>query len=254
MKNFFKENKKIIAILPAYNAAKTLEKTVNDISRQWVDEIILVDDASRDETMAIAKKLGLKTFVHPVNRGYGGNQKTCYREALNAGADIVVMVHPDHQYDPRLLPELVKPLLAGEADAVFGSRMMIPKNALAGGMPYWKFVANIFLTFVENTILGLHLTEYHSGFRAYSRKALESVPFEKNSDDFVFDTEIIVQMKIAGMKILETPISTRYFPEASQISLKRSIKYGLAVLSTMKKYLFFKFKIKNYEQFKINQV
>ncbi|MEK7160739.1 MAG: glycosyltransferase family 2 protein, partial [Patescibacteria group bacterium] len=180
-----------------------MEKTVNDISRQWVDEIILVDDASQDDTVAVARNLGLKTFVHPANRGYGGNQKTCYREALSAGADIVVMVHPDHQYDPRLLPELVKPLLAEEADAVFGSRMMISKNALAGGMPYWKFLANIFLTFIENTILGLRLTEYHSGFRAYSRKALEAVPFEKNSDDFVFDTEIIVQMKVASLRILE---------------------------------------------------
>src|SRR3990167_1148124 len=134
-----KRNKKIIVILPAYNAAKTLEKTVNDISRQWVDEIILVDDASRDDTVAIARNLRLKTFIHPVNRGYGGNQKTCYQEALSAGADIVVMVHPDHQYDPRLVPELVEPLLVGEADAVFGSRMMVAKNALAGGMPYWKF-------------------------------------------------------------------------------------------------------------------
>lgn len=241
--------KKIIAILPAYNAGKTLEKTVNDISRQWVDEIILVDDASKDDTVAIAKKLGLKTFVHPANRGYGGNQKTCYKKALKDGADIVVMVHPDHQYDPRLLPELVKPLMAEEADAVFGSRMMNPKNALAGGMPYWKFTANIFLTFIENIILGLRLTEYHSGFRAYSRKALEAVPFEKNSDDFVFDTEIIVQLKIAGMKILETPISTRYFPEASQIGLKRSVEYGIAILNVMKKYLFFKYKIKNYGQF-----
>ncbi|MFH1744762.1 MAG: glycosyltransferase family 2 protein [bacterium] len=243
-------NKKIIAILPAYNAAKTLEKTVNDISRQWVDEIILVDDASCDDTVAVAKKLELKTFVHPINRGYGGNQKTCYREALSAGADIVVMVHPDHQYDPRLLPELVKPLLANEADAVFGSRMMMPKNALAGGMPYWKFLANIFLTFVENMILGLRLTEYHSGFRAYSRKTLEMVSFEKNSDDFVFDTEIIVQMKVAGLKILEIPITTRYFPEASQIGLVKSLKYGLAILNVMKKYLFLKYKIKNYGQFK----
>ncbi|MFH1385492.1 MAG: glycosyltransferase family 2 protein, partial [Patescibacteria group bacterium] len=152
------KGKKVIAVLPAYNAAKTLEKTINDIPRQWVDEIILVDDASQDNTMAIARSLGLKTFVHSKNRGYGGNQKTCYREALSAGADIVVMVHPDHQYDPRLVPELIKPLLAGETDAVFGSRMMISKNALAGGMPYWKFLANIFLTFIENMVLGLRLT------------------------------------------------------------------------------------------------
>ncbi|MBU2219910.1 glycosyltransferase family 2 protein, partial [Patescibacteria group bacterium] len=217
------KGKKVIAVLPAYNAAKTLEKTINDIPRQWVDEIILVDDASQDNTMAIARSLGLKTFVHSKNRGYGGNQKTCYREALSAGADIVVMVHPDHQYDPRLVPELIKPLLAGETDAVFGSRMMISKNALAGGMPYWKFLANIFLTFIENMVLGLRLTEYHSGFRAYNRKVLETLALEENSDDFVFDTEIIAQMKVAGLKILETPIVTRYFPEASQIGFKRSI-------------------------------
>lgn len=246
-------DKKVVAVLPAYNAAKTLARTVSDISRDWVDEIILVDDASQDETVLVAKGLGLKTFVHPANRGYGGNQKTCYKEALAAGAEIAVMVHPDHQYDPRLVPELVKPILAGEADAVFGSRMMIPRNALAGGMPYWKFIANIFLTFIENSILGLRLTEYHSGFRAYSRRALTAVALEKNSDDFVFDTEIIVQMKIAGMKIAEVPITTRYFPEASQISLARSIKYGLAILAVMKKYLLFKYKIKNYEQFKVRQ-
>ncbi|HRY52904.1 MAG TPA: glycosyltransferase family 2 protein [Candidatus Portnoybacteria bacterium] len=246
-------NKKVIAVLPAYNAAKTVEKTVNDISREWVDEIILVDDASRDNTVEIAKKLGLKTFVHPKNRGYGGNQKTCYKEALAAGADIAVMVHPDHQYDPKLVPELLKPILAGEADAVFGSRMMFPKNALAGGMPYWKFLANIFLTFIENLFLGLSLTEYHSGFRAYGRQVLEAVPLEKNSDDFVFDTEIIAQIKVAGLKIKEVPIATRYFSEASQIGLLKSIKYGLSVLSVMKKYIFFRLGIKKYEQFKINQ-
>ncbi|MBU2037075.1 glycosyltransferase family 2 protein [Patescibacteria group bacterium] len=244
------KGKKVIAVLPAYNAAKTLEKTINDIPRQWVDEIILVDDASQDNTMAIARSLGLKTFVHSKNRGYGGNQKTCYREALSAGADIVVMVHPDHQYDPRLVPELIKPLLAGETDAVFGSRMMISKNALAGGMPYWKFLANIFLTFIENMVLGLRLTEYHSGFRAYNRKVLETLALEENSDDFVFDTEIIAQMKVAGLKILETPIVTRYFPEASQIGFKRSIEYGLGILNVMRKYLLFKLGLGEYPQFK----
>lgn len=234
-------NKKVVAVLPAYNAAKTLEQTVNDIPREWVDDIILVDDASRDETVTIARKLGLKTFVHPVNRGYGGNQKTCYKEALNIGADIAVMVHPDFQYDPRLIPDLIQPLLKGEADAVFGSRMIVSKNALAGGMPYWKFVANIFLTAIENLILGFDLSEYHSGFRAYSREVLSRVPLEENSDNYVFDTEIIVQMRKAGFnRIKEIPIATRYFPEASMIGFWRSSFYGLSVLMVMLKYLWWK--------------
>lgn len=231
----------MVAILPAYNAAKTLEKTVGDIPRDWVDEIILVDDASRDETVVIAKKLGLKTFVHPANRGYGGNQKTCYKEALKLGADIVVMVHPDFQYDPKLIPALIEPLLNGEVDAVFGSRMLKPKNALAGGMPYWKFAANIFLTVLENLILGLRLSEFHSGFRAYTSRVLKTVPFEENSDDFVFDTEVIVQMKKAGVcRIKEIAISTRYFPDASMINFFRSLAYGLSILRSMAGYLLWK--------------
>lgn len=236
-------NKKIIVILPAYNAAKTLEKTVADIPRQWVDDLILVDDASRDNTVEIARNLGLKTFVHEKNKGYGGNQKTCYKNALAQGADIVVMVHPDHQYDPRLVPDLIRPLLADEADAVFGSRMMVPQNALKGGMPYWKFLANIFLTAIENMILGFHLSEYHSGFRAYSKKVLETVPFEENSDDFVFDTEIIVQMKKAGfLNIKEIPIATHYFPEASMIGFWRSARYGMSIIGVMINYLIWKIK------------
>ncbi|KKT25835.1 MAG: glycosyl transferase [Parcubacteria group bacterium GW2011_GWA2_43_9b] len=241
-------DKKIIAVLPAYNAAKTLEKTVKDIDRNWVDEIILVDDASQDDTVLIASQLGLKTFVHPVNRGYGGNQKTCYKEALANGADIVVMIHPDHQYDPKLVPELIKNFAGGRPDAVFGSRMMFPKEALAGGMPYWKFAANIFLTMIENMMLGLNLTEYHSGFRAYSRRVLEIAPFNKNSDDFVFDTEIIVQMKIADLQIKEIPILTRYFPEASMISFWRSVKYGLGILRVMWRYGLHRLKIKKFNE------
>lgn len=237
------DNKKIVAILPAYNAAKTLEKTVKDIPSDLVDDIILVDDASKDNTVEIAKKLGLKVFVHPVNRGYGGNQKTCYKEALKIDADIVVMVHPDFQYDPKFIPELIKPLVKDEADAVFGSRMLVPKNAIAGGMPYWKFVANIFLTALENLVLGLRLSEFHSGFRAYSSRVLKAIPFEENSDDFVFDTEIIIQMKKAGIcRIKEIPISTRYFPDASMISFIRSSSYGLSILSNMIKYLLWKIK------------
>lgn len=243
-----KNNKKIIAILPAYNAYKTLQKTIDDISRDWVDEIILVDDCSRDQTVVLAKSLGLKTFCHEKNLGYGGNQKTCYHEALKAGADIVVMVHPDHQYDPKAIPELIKPLINEECDAVFGSRMMIRKNALKGGMPWWKYAANIFLTNVENFFLGLNLTEYHSGFRAYSKKVLETLPLAENSNDFVFDTQIIVQMKANDFTIKEVPISTRYFPEASMVGFKKSLQYGLSIFKVLFQYLIFKLKIKNFSK------
>ena len=246
-------SKKIIAVLPAYNAAKTLERTANDISKAIVDEIILVDDASQDQTIEVARSLGLKVFVHPKNLGYGGNQKTCYQEALKLGADIVVMVHPDHQYDPTAIPELVKPLIDEECDAVFGSRMINKKNALKGGMPWWKFCANIFLTKIENLILGLKLTEYHSGFRAYSKKVLETLPLEKNSDDFVFDTEIIIQLKINNFKIREIPIITRYFPEASMVGLARSFKYGVSIILVLSEYLAYKFFRLNTGNYFINE-
>lgn len=241
-----REGKKIIAVLPAYNAGKTLKKTFDDIPKDWVDEIIVVDDASGDNTVAIARALGLTLFVHPINRGYGGNQKTCYREALARGADIVVMVHPDHQYDPTMIPVLLEPLVREETDAMFGSRMMAKRNALAGGMPYWKFMANIFLTAVENMVLGMRLTEYHSGFRAYSRNVLTSLRLEDNSDDFVFDTEIIAQMKLAGFTIKEIPIQTRYFPGASMIGFSKSAIYGLSILVVMLKYLLHKSGVKHY--------
>ncbi len=244
-------DKKIVVVFPAYNAAKTLEKTLLDIPKKFVDEVILVDDASKDDTAAVSRRLGLKTFVHPRNRGYGGNQKTCYREALKLGADIVVMVHPDFQYDPRYIPELIQPIAEGRADAVFGSRMLISKNALAGGMPYWKFIANIFLTKLENFILGLNLSEYHSGFRAYSRKMLERLPLELNSDGFVFDTEIIVQMKVGGFTIKEIPILTRYFPGASMIGFLRSTEYGLRILLVMFRYILHKLRVKKYPKLEI---
>lgn len=231
-----KNNKKIIAVLPAYRAEKTLEKTYHDIPKDWIDEIILVDDASQDKTVEIAKSLGLKVFCHTKNLGYGGNQKTCYKEALKAGANIVIMIHPDHQYDPKLVPQLLEPLIKDECDAVFGSRMLIKKNALKGGMPIWKFLANIFLTKVANFILKTNLSEYHSGFRAYSRKVLETIPFESNSNDFVFDTEIIIQLLHFDFKIKELPITTRYFKEASSINFLKSIKYGLAILKSLLKY------------------
>ena len=195
-----------VTVLPAYNAERTLRETVDDIPPNTVDEIILVDDASRDQTVTLARSMGLTTIVHEKNLGYGGNQKTCYAEALNHGADIVLMLHPDHQYHPRYIPALLQPLIDQRADAVFGSRMLIPGGARRGGMPAWKRLANTTLTWIANRVLRLRLSEYHSGFRAYSRHFLETVNLNANSDDFVFDTEIIVQGKIAGMRFLETPL------------------------------------------------
>lgn len=242
------DGKKVVVVLPAYNAARTLKTTVDAIPKGIADEIVLVDDASKDNTVEVGRSLGLKVFVHPKNRGYGGNQKTCYEEALNLGADVAVMVHPDFQYDPTFIPELVMPIIKGECDAVIGSRMKVWRNAIRGGMPYWKFVANIFLTGVENFVLGNNLSEYHSGFRAYGRRVME-LPLKYNSDDFVFDTEILVQLRVAGARIHEIPITTRYFPEASMIGFIRSSKYGLEILWVLLKYILYKFGIKSYEQF-----
>ncbi len=240
--------KKVIVVMPAYNAEKTLERTYRDIPREWVDEIILTDDASRDGTVEVARKLGLRVLVHSKNRGYGGNQKTCYREALKLGGDIMVMIHPDHQYDPKIIPQLILPLLNEECDAVFGSRML-GGRALEGGMPRWKYLANIFLTALENAAFGISLTEYHSGLRAYSRRYLETVNLELNSDDFVFDSEIIAQAAIHGLRIQEIPIATRYFEEASQIGFLRSVVYGLSILKTLAKFKLHKWGIKKFEQF-----
>ena len=221
--------------MPAYNAENTLERTYRDLPLDWVDDVILVDDASRDRTVEISRRLGLHTIVHPKNRGYGGNQKTCYAEALARGADIVVMVHPDHQYDPKSIPELVGPLLRQECDAVFGSRMLGGKP-LEGGMPKWKYFANIFLTAIANATFYVFLSEYHSGLRAYSRRYLEAVDLSANSDDFVFDTEIIAQGVAKGMRFREIPIATRYFDEASQIGFGRSVVYGLSILRVLFRY------------------
>jgi len=223
---------KVAVVMPAYNAEKTLARTYADVPRGWVDDVILVDDASRDRTVEEARRLGLHVVTHAKNRGYGGNQKTCYRTALERGADIVVMVHPDHQYDPTVIPDLIGPLLEGKSDAVFGSRML-GGRPLQGGMPKWKYLGNILLTAIENATFLIYLTEYHSGFRAYTRSYLESVNIEANSDRFVFDTEIIAQGIAKGLKIREIPIETRYFDEASQISFVPSVRYGFAILKTM---------------------
>ena len=231
-----KKGHKVIVVLPAYNAERTLEQTVKDIPRDWVDEILLVDDASQDETWRVAQRLGVATVRHPENRGYGGNQKTCYAEALKRGADIVVMVHPDYQYDPALIPQLLEPLLRNESDAVFGSRML-GGQFIEGGMPLWRFYGNVMLTALENMVLQMFISEYHSGFRAYSKRYLQSVNLLANSDDFVFDTEIIVQGIAQGLHIREVPITTRYFDSASQISFWKSVRYALSIVGVLTRFL-----------------
>ncbi|MEO8381986.1 MAG: glycosyltransferase family 2 protein [Acidobacteriota bacterium] len=242
--------KKVIAVLPAYNAERTLRATYDDIPQDWVDEILLVDDCSRDRTVELSRELGLRTVVHKKNRGYGGNQKTCYRTAMDEmGGEIMVMVHPDHQYDPKIIPELVKPILSGDADAVFGSRML-GGRPIEGGMPKWKYFANLFLTMVENATFYVYLSEYHSGFRAYSKRFLDAVNFEANSDDFVFDTEIIAQGVAAGMRVREVPIRTRYFDEASQVGFLKGCRYGLSILKTMLLYKLHKKKIWSHRIFR----
>jgi glycosyltransferase involved in cell wall biosynthesis len=236
----------IIIVLPAYNAASTLEKTYTDIPKEKISKIILVDDVSQDQTVEIARSLGLSVVIHIQNRGYGGNQKTCYLEALKEGADVVVMLHPDHQYDSKLVPELVAPILSGEADMVMGSRILNGR-ALEGGMPYWKYIANRVLTVTENIIYRTKLTDCHSGFRAYSRKFLTTVPFLLNSDDFVFDSQMIAQAVYLGFKIEEIPVQARYFPEASSVNFKVSTIYGLKTLGVMLSFLLQKFRLSNFK-------
>lgn len=227
--------RKVVVVMPAYNAAKTLKITYDDLPRGEVGEVILVDDASRDETVKVAKELGLNVYVHGRNYGYGGNQKTCYTEALKAGATIVVMVHPDYQYDPRLLPEMIKPLADGNADVVFGSRML-GVSAYKQGMPWWKYLANKFLTGAENRVFRLHLSEFHTGYRAYRREVLEAIDFRANSDKFIFDQEIVAQIVAGGFRITEIPVPVRYFPEASSASFIDSTIYGLSILWLLARY------------------
>lgn len=231
--------KKVVVVMPAYNAGRTLERTYREVPLDVVDEVLVIDDASHDDTVAVARRLGLAVYVHPENRGYGGNQKTCYTHALAAGADIVVMLHPDYQYDPRRIPELIAPVVEGRADLVLGSRLK-DGRALEGGMPFYKYLANRFLTFAENLVLGLHLSEMHTGYRAYSRRLLETIDFMANSEDFVFDTDVIVQTVAAGLGIAEISVPATYLPEASSISFWPSVRYGLATLWTLVKYLAWK--------------
>ena len=230
------QGKRVAVVMPAYNAERTLRKAWEEIPKDWADDIILVDDASNDHTVEVARGIsGLHVVTHGRNTGYGGNQKTCYATALARGADICVMVHPDHQYDASVLPELVTPIAAGQVDAMFGSRML-GGRPLEGGMPKWKYLANLFLTAIENATFYLYLTEYHSGLRAYSRRYLESVNRDAFSDGFVFDTEIIAAGIWKNMRIREVPIVTRYFDEASQIDFLHSCLYGLSILGVMARF------------------
>jgi glycosyltransferase involved in cell wall biosynthesis len=228
--------KKIVVVMPAYNAAKTLDMTYHEIPLDVVDEVILVDDASRDDTAIKARELGIHTIIHSENRGYGGNQKTCYAEALSKGADVVVMLHPDYQYSPRLITAMASMVLSGHYDLVLGSRIL-GGQALKGGMPFYKYVANRFLTLVENLALGVKLSEYHTGFRAFNSKMLETLALEENSDDFVFDNEMLAQAVWFGFRIGEISCPTKYFVDASSINFRRSMKYGFGVLATSFKFL-----------------
>lgn len=220
---------KVAVVMPAFNAGRTLRLTYEDLPRDQVDVVILVDDGSTDQTLKVAKDLGLEVFVHDRNYGYGANQKTCYREALKTEAQVVVMVHPDYQYDPTLLPSLVEPVARGEADVVLGSRLL-GESPLRLGMPWWKYLANRVLTWLENVVFGLHLSEYHTGYRAYRREVLEVVNFAMNSDKFVFDQEIMAQIVEAKFRVAEVPVQTRYFPEASSAGFLASCRYGLEIL------------------------
>ena len=233
---------KVVVVMPAYNAGRTLRMTYEELPKDTVSAVILVDDGSKDETLKVARELNLNVFVHDRNYGYGANQKTCYTEALKAGADIVVMVHPDYQYDPTLVPQIIEPITRGEADVVFGSRLK-EGSALQQGMPWWKYFSNRFLTGVENYAFGLHLSEFHTGYRAFRHEALETVNFAMNSDGFIFDQEITAQFVSAGLRIDEIAVPTRYFAEASSASFGQSTIYGLKILWLVFKYQLFRWKI-----------
>ncbi len=237
--------RRISVVLPAYNAEVTLARTVAELDQEIIDEIVLVDDASTDQTVTLARELGLEPISHELNLGYGGNQKTCYRRALELGADIIVMVHPDYQYSPLLVPAMASMIAYGEYDMVLGSRILA-QNSVARGMPRYKYVANRFLTFVENIFLQQKLSEYHTGLRAFSSTLLAGLPFERNSDDFIFDNQIIAQAISAGARIGEVSCPTRYQAESSSINLRRSIRYGLGVLRTSGQYRLRKLGLRRY--------
>ena len=223
--------KRIVVVMPAYHAGRTLEATWRDLPHDIVDQVVVVDDASDDDTVAVARALGLDVILHPHNMGYGANQKTCYKEAIARGADIVVMVHPDYQYDPRLVTAMAGMVASGIYDMVLGSRIL-GSGALRGGMPLWKYLANRLLTLFENVMLGAHLSEYHTGYRAYSRSLLDALPWQRNSDNFVFDNQILAQAIVGRYGIGEVSVPTRYFAEASSIGFRRSVRYGFGVVGT----------------------
>jgi glycosyltransferase involved in cell wall biosynthesis len=240
--------KKIVVVMPAYNAARTLERTYNELPFDVVDEVLLVDDGSSDETVEVARRLGLAVFLHKQNLGYGRNQKTCYREALASGADIVVMLHPDYQYSPNLLVSLVGLIAYGEYDVALGSRIL-GVGALEGGMPLYKYISNRFLTLIQNILLNYKLSEYHTGYRAFDRRVLENLPLEANSDDFVFDNEMLAQAVYFKYRIGEVSCPTKYFPEASSINFMRSVKYGLGVIAASLKFRLQKMKLARFRIF-----
>ncbi len=227
--------KKIVIVMPAYNAARTLQQTYSEIPLDIVDDILLVDDGSSDQTVSLARELGLTTFLHNDNLGYGRNQKTCYREALRRDADIIIMVHPDYQYSPKLIVPMAGMIAYGEYDVVLGSRIL-GTGALEGGMPLYKYISNRILTAIQNILLNYKLSEYHTGYRAFSRKVLEQLPLEENTDDFVFDNEMLAQVIYFGYRTGEISCPTRYFADASSINFRRSVKYGLGVLATSLKF------------------
>jgi len=240
--------KKVVVVLPAYNAAATLEKTYAEIPFDIVDDVIIVDDASTDETVKVASRLGIHTVVHPKNLGYGGNQKTCYREALARGADVVVMLHPDYQYTPKLVTAMASLVAIGQYQMVLASRI-ISGGALKGGMPLYKYVSNRFLTLFENILLGQKISEYHTGYRAFSRELLSDLPLHRCSNDFVFDNEMIAQAVYFGYSVGEVSCPTKYFPEASSINFRRSVRYGFGVLRTALTYRLQKWRLGRYRIF-----
>lgn len=238
-----KKKPKIIVVMPAYNAQKTVKATYEDLPKDLISEVILVDDASGDNTKEQAKKLGITIYSHDKNKGYGGNQKTCYSEALKRKPDIIVMVHPDYQYDAKLAGVLCGPIAGGRADIMLGSRIQTRSQVLAGGMPLYKYFANRFLTLIENLAMGLNLSEYHTGFRAFNADVLRKIPYHKFSDDFIFDQQILISALSYGFNISEIPVPCKYFPEASSINFRRSSKYGLLTLWTVLLYLLYQLRL-----------